>query len=221
LSRACRRTFEREPGVKPKWWFNRLAANGEGRDTKGANVTNPPIANRGLDTEMVDAKYACFELERRWLVDPLERPEVADREFTLIDDRYIEGTRFRLRRMAQGARVALKLTKKYESQRPEARPIVTAYLAEAEYAVLAALPALPLRKRRYRLPIDGQIWSLDLFEGPLAGLELVEAEAESEIALKALVPPLWAVKEITHDPRYQCGSLAAASSIPEVQWPGS
>jgi CYTH domain-containing protein len=107
------------------------------------------------------------------------------------------------------------LTKKYEAERPEARPIVTTYLTEAEYAVLVSLPALLLRKRRYRLPIGGQIWSLDLFEGALAGLELVEAEAENEAALKALVPPIWAAKEVTYDPRYQCGSLAKASAIPE------
>jgi CYTH domain-containing protein len=110
---------------------------------------------------------------------------------------------------------ACKLTKKYETDRPEARPIVTTYLTEAEYTLFAALPAHPMRKRRYHFPIKGRYWSLDLFEGPLEGLELVEIEAPDEAALGALVPPVWATKEVTHDARYQCGALAQSHAIPE------
>lgn len=174
--------------------------------------------DRGLDIEMAEPKYAHLELERRWLVDRAARPDVTGLEFTLIEDCYVDDTRLRLRRMTRGERKVLKLTKKYETTRPEARPIVTAYLTEAEYAVFAALPAVAMTKRRYRLPIDGQSWSLDLFEGALAGLELVEAEAADEATLNALVPPPWATWEITHDPRYQCGSLAKTNLIPEQQW---
>ena len=136
---------------------------------------------------------------------------------TLIEDRYVVGTRMRLRRMSRPdlGETKWKLTKKYDTERPEARPIVTTYLTEAEHALLAALPALPMTKRRYHLPIAGRFWSLDLFEGALVGLELVETEAADEVALAALVPPPWASKEITHDPRYQCGSLAQTNAIPE------
>ena len=173
------------------------------------------LADRGLDTELAEPKYAHLELERRWLVDRAARPDITELKFTLIEDRYLDGTRLRLRRMTRGERTVLKLTKKYETARPEARPIVTAYLTEAEYAVFAALPALAMRKRRYRLPIDGQTWSLDLFEGALVRLELVEAEVSDEAALAALVPPPWVAREITRDPRYQCGSLAQTNAIPE------
>jgi CYTH domain-containing protein len=168
--------------------------------------------DRGLDIEMAEPK---LELERRWLIDRAARPDVSGLESTLVEDRYVDDTRLRLRRMTCRERTALKLTKKYETTRPEVRPVVTAYLTEAEYAVFAAIPAVAVTKRRYRLPIDGQSWSLDLFEGALAGLELVEAEAADEAVLHALVPPAWATREITHDPRYQCGSLAQTSLIPE------
>src|SRR5690606_8910177 len=105
--------------------------------------------------------------------------------------------------------------KKYEAPQPHARPIVTAYLTEAEHAVFAALPARVLTKRRFSLAVDDQGWSLDLFDGPLAGLELLEAEAVDEADLAALVPPAWTVKEVTRDPRYQCGALAQTLAIPE------
>jgi CYTH domain-containing protein len=77
------------------------------------------------------------------------------------------------------------------------------------------LPAHELVKTRYHLSLGGHWWSLDLFGGPLAGLELVESEADDAAALAALVPPPWATKEVTHDPRYQGGSLARSNAIPE------
>ena len=174
------------------------------------------IVDRGIDAELASLKYARPELERRWRVDPGVRPPVAAFDFVDIEDRYLAGTRLRLRRMTRsGGWTACKLTKKYEAVRPEARPIVTTYLTEAEYALFAALPAHPLRKRRYHVPIEGRYWSLDLFEGALEGLEVVEIEAPDETALAALVPPPWTTKEVTHDARYQCGALAQTQQIPE------
>nr|WP_166176523.1 hypothetical protein [Altererythrobacter segetis] len=173
--------------------------------------------NRGLDDETGEPRYARTEFERRWLVDPAARPALDGQWMTIIDDRYIDGTRMRLRRMTRPdlGEVKWKLTKKYECSDPSARPIVTSYLTEAEYDVLAALPARELTKRRYHLPLGGRYWSLDLFEGPLLGLEMIECEADDEAALAALVPPDWALHEVTHLPQWQCGALASASAIPE------
>ncbi|HEY6816012.1 MAG TPA: hypothetical protein VI168_10775 [Croceibacterium sp.] len=172
---------------------------------------------RGLDSETGEPKYARLELERRWLVGQAARPPLEGAWTTLIEDRYIDGTRMRLRRMSRPdlGEVKWKLTKKYECADPAARPIVTSYLTEGEYELLAALPAHPLRKVRHHLLLDALWWSLDLFEGALAGLEVVEIEAADEAALAALVPPVWAAKEVTRDPRYQCGSLAQTNLIPE------
>lgn len=172
---------------------------------------------RGLDTETGEPKYARVEYERRWLVDTSARPPLEGSFRTLIEDRYIDGTRMRLRRMSRPdlGETKWKLTKKYECADPSARPIVTAYLTESEYEVLRALSACALTKTRHHLLLDGVWWSLDVFEGPLAGLELIEAEAPNAAALAALVPPPWAAKEVTGDPRYQCGSLAQSSAIPE------
>ena len=173
------------------------------------------IVDRGLDTEAGESKYARFELERRWLVDTAARAPLDGMTCTVIEDRYIAGTRLRLRRMTSGQRTVLKLTKKYDTQRPEARPIVTTYLTEDEHALFAALPAHPMRKRRYHFPLEGRYWSLDLFEGRLKGLELIEVEAPDDAALATLVPPSWVTKEVTHDARYQCGALAQSNVSPE------
>lgn len=175
------------------------------------------IVDRGLESELASPKYARAELERRWLVDPALRPAIDALDFVLIEDRYLSGTRMRLRRMTRSdGWSAYKLTKKYETERPEARPIVTTYLTEAEHALLANLPGRLLRKNRYYLPHAGLVWSLDLFEGALVGLELAEVEVPDEAALAALVPPPWTVREVTHDVRYQCGSLVEEQRLPEV-----
>ena len=114
-------------------------------------------AMRGFSDEMCVPKYAHVERERRWLVDRNARPPLDGLPFVAIADRYIHGTRLRLRRMTDegsGAQ-SLKLTKKYHCADPLARPIVTFYLAEDEHALLATLPADPLSKRRYRLVEQG------------------------------------------------------------------
>ena len=174
-------------------------------------------AIRGLDTETGEPKYARIEFERRWLVDPVARPPLAGVPATLIEDRYIDGTRLRLRQMSRPdlGETKWKLTKKYECDDPAMRPIVTSYLTAAEHALFTALPARTMRKTRHHLLLAGHWWSLDRFEDTLAGLELVEIEAPDEAALAALVPPPWAAKEVTHDERYQCGALAQTNAIPE------
>ncbi len=163
-------------------------------------------------------KYAHIERERRWLVDRDARPSLASLPSTLIEDRYIIGTRLRLRRMSasESDAVSLKLTKKYEADDPLARPIVTSYLSPEEYDVFAALPAMTLTKRRFKLADAGLEFSVDQFSGALAGLELAEIECADDAVLRALRTPDWAVREVSHDPRYQGGSLAQFG-IPEGQ----
>ncbi len=165
---------------------------------------------RTLADEAITAKYAHIERERRWLVDPVWPPNLAGIPGTTIADRYITGTRLRLRRMTADGVVALKLTKKYDAPDPTARPIVTAYLTDAEFNVFAALPAAALTKTRYT--VAG--FSLDVFAGALAGGMLVEIEAGDAAALAAIVPPPWAAAEVTHDARYGGGALAVGV------WPG-
>ncbi len=166
---------------------------------------------RGFADEMANAKYAHIERERRWRVDRGSRPTLDQLPFVLIEDLYIAGTRLRLRVMTDSVSGAQsrKLTKKYDCADPRARPIVTAYLEEAEHALLARLPGHRLAKRRYRFTHEGAEWSLDCFLGPLEGLELLEIEASEEAALEDVRPLVWAAGEVTFDPHFAGVALAA------------
>lgn len=163
---------------------------------------------RGGDDEDRSPKYAHIERERRFLVDRASRPELAGLPFVSIDDRYLQDTRIRLRRMRDSAtgRTVFKLTKKYESADPLVRPIVTAYLAEAEYEAFLMLPARTLAKRRYK--VSGTDFGIDLFDGVLDGLELAEIELPDDVVLRAMTPPAWAVLEVSQDICFEGGHLA-------------
>jgi CYTH domain-containing protein len=165
---------------------------------------------RGIDEELRAAKYANVERERRFLVDPLACPALDDARSFLIEDRYIDGSRCRLRRMTDRAsgRVVTKLSKKYDVRDVLARPIVTTYLDAAEYALFAALAGHPLTKRCYPVDTAQGCFRVDVFEGPLAGLVTSEIEFPDDASGAAIVPPPWASIDVSHDPRYQGAALA-------------
>ncbi|HTX50450.1 MAG TPA: hypothetical protein VME40_13775 [Caulobacteraceae bacterium] len=151
-------------------------------------------------------KYALLENERRFLV--LDPPDLSGAPARLIEDRYLEG-RLRLRRIthADGQPQEFKLCKKYGSDDPCSAPIVNIYLTESEHGALAALPGLPLVKRRYRVVHDGRPFSVDVFEGALTGLVLCEKEADSAAAIRAVTFPPWAIREVTADRFFAGGNL--------------
>ena len=71
-----------------------------------------------------------------------------------------------------------------------------------------------LEKTRWRIPDHGVLWEIDRFKAPSAalGLILAEAEAPSEAAAMALVPPEWLApvvdREVTDDPIYTNAEIA-------------
>jgi CYTH domain-containing protein len=154
-----------------------------------------------------ERRYARLELERRFLLSTV--PGESARRLRLWD-RYIHGTRLRLRRQqSDDGTVFHKLTQKVP--RPDGRPglVTTMYLDEAEYRAMAALPADALRKVRLSVPP----FAVDLFGGPLAGLVIGEVEFDQEAARDAYRPPPdVVVREITGDRRLTCAALAGSDA---------
>lgn len=157
------------------------------------------VANRNLAPQA--GKYARYELERRWLLERL--PEGADAG-SMIVDRYIEGTRLRLRH-AEPPHEQFKLSQKEAPAPPDyaLTVITTIYLTSREYDVFAALPARELCKRRHH---SGR-YSIDVFGGELEGLILAETEFPSEEEMRAHPIPDFAVRDVSDDVRYTGGWL--------------
>ena len=134
-----------------------------------------------------------------------------------ITDRYIRRTRLRLRRMEpiDGGDALLKFGQKHVPSPPDfARMTMTnLYLSPEEYAVLAVLPALELRKRRHPFEEGGRTYGIDVFAGLLSGLVLAEVGFETDEDLEQrFVPPAWIVREVSNDVRFTGGALAALTS---------
>ena len=159
-------------------------------------------------------KYAWVERERRWLCDAL--PEGLTGRAEAITDLYVTGTRLRLREAVplDGGPPQRRLGRKADVD-AATRLLTSIYLAPEEFALLASLPGRILRKTRHHLETAGGVlMAIDVFEGPLAGLIMAEAEFDTAEALAAFQPPAFVGREVTEDPAYAGGSLVA-NGLPE------
>lgn len=153
----------------------------------------------------VDSRFARAEWERSFLLErfPADASVTRVRQIT---DRYIDGTRLRLRRMSDSDGTAVfKLTQKLNHGAAGAfqGTLTTMYLSEAEHGVLSALSAHVLEKVRHSVPPIG----IDVFKGDLAGLIMAEAEFGSAEEAAAFEPSSWLVHEVTSDSRFTGGAL--------------
>ena len=122
-------------------------------------------------------KYAKVERERRWLLDGLP-PFPDDARQVRIVDRYLHGTRLRLREVTDNdGTVVRKLGHKVRLG-DDAREVActSLYLDDAEWAALSALPGDVLTKLRVLVPHGEHTVALDVFEAPYDGLVLAEID---------------------------------------------
>jgi CYTH domain-containing protein len=162
------------------------------------------------------AKYAWVERERRWLCREVPWAQVATTE--RITDLYVTGTRLRLREAIpqDGGAPMRRLSRKADAS-PAVRLLTSIYLSPEEFALLSDLPGELLRKTRHRLAAvagAAQV-CVDVFEGPLEGLILAEAEFDDMEALAAFRTPDFALREVTEDVRYSGGELVA-KGLPQL-----
>ena len=152
-------------------------------------------------------KYARPERERRFLTNgPVPEGDAA----RLIEDRYLDGMRLRLRRVSREGRSVHKLTQKIRTDEstPAEVLITNMYLSEAEYALLLALPGHLVTKTRTVVRSMSHKFVVDEFHGRLQGLRLAEVEVRD--LAEPLHLPDWLGQDVTHDDRFSGGRLAVA-----------
>jgi CYTH domain-containing protein len=128
-----------------------------------------------------------------------------------ILDRYVTGTRLRLRRTKSGKDVVWKFGQKVRERNelPELVRLTNIYLSEQEYLALINLDARSLSKTRWHWDFSGRSMAADDFHGPLAGLVLAEVELGLDDDRLALPPG--AIADVTDDDRFSGGALASLS----------
>jgi CYTH domain-containing protein len=78
-------------------------------------------------------------------------------------------------------------------------------LADADEMLSTLCVGPVVQKTRHCVPYEGLTWSIDVHEGPLAGVVFAEVELLS--ADQAVPMPPWIGREITHDPAYKKQAL--------------
>jgi CYTH domain-containing protein len=151
------------------------------------------------------------ELVRRFLADPARAP-TRTATARRVHDRYLDGTRLRLRTEydERGRVVAHRLGRK--TQLPGSEP-VTAALSELvldadDAAVLGRLHGRDLAKLRHAVDAETGVVVIDVFTGPLEGLCIAEVRFDTTDELEAYEPPDWTGREVTHDAAFGDAALA-------------
>jgi CYTH domain-containing protein len=178
-------------------------------------VTGP--AGTPPEDPVRDGKYARVERERRFLLagPPPASAVTASRRIT---DRYLPGTRLRLRRVdhLDSGEGEFKFTQKVPAGQPGfVQGLITnTYLSAAEYDLLAAIPAAVLCKTRLSIPP----LSIDIFDPPLHGLVMADIEFSTDQAARSFRQPTIAIAEVTDDTRFTGGSLVGARREDLLAW---
>jgi len=160
-----------------------------------------------------ESRYAHLERERRFLLPSAHsaRPLVTGARVLAIEDRYVRGTRLRLRTVSEAGRTPVhKLGQKVrlDPAHPSTVKHTTLYLDDAETAVLLTHPADAVTKTRTLQPWQGLTVAVDVFAGPLTGLVLAEVDLGENGVLPVAGPPLPWLAEVTDDERFTGGHLA-------------
>lgn len=150
-------------------------------------------------------KYSINEIERRWLVRESALESLPDVPPTRITDKYLHGSRLRLRKVeSENSAAIFKLCKKYGNRQGPTQSITNLYLDAAEYDQLSLLPGATIVKLRYRVE-DG---SMDVFESHTTIPTIFEKDFADEARAAAYCPPHFVDKEITGLENYSGAYLA-------------
>jgi CYTH domain-containing protein len=156
-------------------------------------------------------KYACLEVECRFLLNQIPDGLLDSPKGWLITDRYFPNTHLRLRHMQSlsGDEQIYKLTQKYRSETQNAyeTTITNMYLTEAEHHHFETLEAKILKKKRYPYSLPNLSLSIDVFEGRHQGLILAEMELEKIEEASEFILPSFVLKDVTEDPFFAGGNL--------------
>jgi CYTH domain-containing protein len=124
-------------------------------------------------------KYAVVERERRYLLASIPEGVTSTRE---IFDRYLTGTRLRLREVREDdGTITRKLAHKVRlTEGPAEVACTNLYLDNDEWTLLAALPAQLLRKRRHLVRRDGFLVAIDEHEDGTLIAEIDDQDQPSD-----------------------------------------
>lgn len=160
-------------------------------------------------------KYSLLEIEKKWIIDKDNLPDISTLQLIEVTDKYFPVTRIRLRKMFynESNETKYKLTKKYGKISTQSEPLTTLYLSEFEYNLFNLLEGFVLIKNIYQYPFSGKIFLIELFKIPAVNFILLEAEASSEEEIDSQKIPGFVIKEVTNEKEYEGYEIASRGAI--------
>lgn len=165
-------------------------------------------------------KTAQTEFNRLFLIESLPEPLTPASSHLQIFDNYIENTRIRLRAIRDPYS---KLWTHIIQQRytlPTDDGTITKlaeiHLNEAEHAAFERFEGREIRKNRYFHEFDRVSFAFDVYLGPLWGLSTAKVEFETRDQMESLIPPPFAIFEVTADPFF-AGSSLVEKNFADIQ----
>lgn len=146
-----------------------------------------------------------LEIEKKFLVDPVKWEQFNKPNGTAYQQGYLvneKGKTVRVRIAGDKAFITIKgategfTRKEYEYEIP---------LKDGQ-ELLEGFKLAGTAKTRYRIPLGGKVWEVDVFGGANAGLIVAEIELKSES--DEFEKPDFLTEEVTFDPRYYNSNLA-------------
>ena len=92
----------------------------------------------------------------------------------------------------------------------------TVRLTSPEYESLKDVPAKRISKTRYFYAQDGFNYEIDVFDGDLEGLVLVDIEFEDDESQMNFVQPEWCLVEVTHE-SFIAGGMLAGKTYKDIE----
>jgi CYTH domain-containing protein len=161
-----------------------------------------------------------IELEKTYVARSLPEGILSARS-EIISDFYINTTEdiihpvMRLRR--RGNRYELTKKQPIEGTDSSAQTEHTIPLSEAEYLVLKNnVPGRYSSKRRYYMEIEGASAEVDIYEGELTGLVVIDFEFSSKTALQNFSMPKVCLADVTQD-IFMAGGMLAGKTYDDLR----
>jgi CYTH domain-containing protein len=165
-------------------------------------------------------KTAQCELYRLFLIERLPEPLTPASSHLQIFDNYITNTRLRLRKVRDPYNRSWTYTLQQhiypavgETGPPKLSEI---HLSESEYELFHPFEGREIRKNRYFHEVDGSTFTFDVYLGALFGLNMARVDLDSMKAVEDLVPPPFAIFDVTGD-RFFAGDSLVDRTFGDVQ----
>jgi CYTH domain-containing protein len=151
------------------------------------------------------------EIERKFRLR--RKPALKRAKGVSIRQGYLISAEGELRLRAEGKKCFITVKSEGEESRREWEERIPRWVFDLLWGHTAGRR---VEKTRYRIPLRRTVAEVDVYDGPLRGLVIVEFEFSSEKKAKAFTLPkrFGGAEEVTLEPRYRNRSLAAATSPP-------